>query len=68
MKMKDKTTIVETDVQTLKKQAMELADNLAARRVNRYTKQSKNTREDKMSRQKLAVILTAIRNKELVHG
>jgi ribosomal protein L29 len=68
MKKKDKTNITDTDLITLKKQALELANNLAARRVNRYTKQSKNTREDKILRQKLAIILTVIRNKELANG
>jgi ribosomal protein L29 len=68
MKKKDRQIIFQTDVIELKKQARELEKALAAGEVNRYTNQSKNVRERKNLRRKLAVIRTVIRQKELAHG
>jgi ribosomal protein L29 len=68
MKRKDRQIIFETDPGELVKQANELEKTLATGEINRYTNQSKNIRERKNLRQKLAVIRTVIRQKELAHG
>ena len=68
MKKKDRQIIFQTDASELVKQAGELEKALATGEVNRYTNQSKNVRERKNLRRKLAVIRTVIRQKELAHG
>lgn len=47
----------------LVKEVHDIEKDLASRQVARYTKQSKNTREDKPKRTKIAVIKTLLREK-----
>jgi len=68
MKNKDKSLLIQADVQDLVKQAQDLRTKLAALTVSRYTKPSKNVREALFLRKKLAVVLTYIRQKELQYG
>lgn len=67
MKKKDVQSIGQSDTQELYKQAAELRHELAVSLVNRYTKPVKNVRANKLQRQKLSRILTAIREKENAH-
>lgn len=67
MKKKEKTTLGEASVDQLKKRAVELEKDLETLAINRYTKQSKNVRESKILRYKLAVVKTIIRQKEMIN-
>lgn len=51
----------------LGKQVLDVREKLAAHKFDRYTKQSKNLREAWGLRQKLAVMLTVLKEKELTH-
>jgi ribosomal protein L29 len=68
MKRKDKTVVFENTVEELAKQAADIRGKIAQLKVDRFTKPPKNSREVKNLRQKLAVILTAITQKEMLHG
>jgi len=66
MKKINKKIVEDGGISELKKNAEEISDQLAALRLNKYTKPSKNLREYKNLRQKLAIIKTHIREKELM--
>lgn len=68
MKRKEINIISETDFAELKKQGIELKKKLAQLAVSRYTNQSKNIRERKELRRKIAIILTVQKQKENAHG
>jgi ribosomal protein L29 len=67
MKKKDKQLLFDTDTSALEKQSWDIKQKLATASINLYTKPLKNTREMKNLRQKLAVIQTIIRSKEISH-
>lgn len=67
MKQKEKTALRGMTDTELKKQRAEMQQKLAALRLSRYTKQSKNVREAKVMRQRIAVLSSVIREKESVH-
>lgn len=68
MKSKEKQTLISGNEEEMAKQIADLEQKLVTLSVNGYTKQSKNTRERKMLRYKIAYIKTAKRMKELSHG
>jgi ribosomal protein L29 len=68
MKKKDRNAIKETDAAELKKQAAELRRKLQELALGRHTKPSKNVKERKNLRYKLALVMTELRQKELEHG
>lgn len=68
MKRKDKTVIFENTADELAKQADEIRVKITQLKVDRFTKPAKNSREIKNLRYKLAIILTAVRQKEMFHG
>lgn len=65
MRQKDIQAVRSSDVADLAKQRDQIQKDLAVSYVNRYSKPEKNVRARKMLRQKLAVIKTAMREKEL---
>jgi ribosomal protein L29 len=68
MKHKDKISIMDAAAEELTKQAGDIRAKLSGLKIDRFTKPPKNSREVKNLRQKLAVVLTALRQKELQHG
>ncbi len=64
MKKKEKTSLVTASTIELEKQLAETAKKLASLRLERYTKQMKNTREARTLRKDIAIIKTVIRQKE----
>lgn len=68
MKKSEKAQIAGFTLPELVKRIEELETKLASGQVNRYTKQSKNTREAKHMRVTLAVYRTIARQKEIAHG
>jgi ribosomal protein L29 len=68
MKHKDKIAIFDAGLDELTKQIGEIRLKLTQLKLERFTKPAKNTREMKNLRLKLAVLLTALRQKELNHG
>lgn len=67
MKQKEKTSLRGMTIVELKKQLTDMQQKLAALRLSRYTKQSKNVRESKVMRQKVAVLSSIICEKESAH-
>jgi ribosomal protein L29 len=67
MKTKDKTTMHNSSVAELTKVVKDSEAKLAEWGVNRYSKQSKNVREARALRNKIAVAKTVLRYKELQH-
>jgi ribosomal protein L29 len=67
MKKKEKQLLFDTDINSLQKQSRDIKQKLTLMKVSIFTKPLKNTREMKNLRQKLAVIQTVIRNKEMNH-
>ncbi len=65
MKKKEKTSLIHASKEELKKQINELQAKLRVIRLDRYTKQLKNTRELREIRRKIAVMQTYIHQKEL---
>lgn len=65
MKIKEKTSLHQATETQLKKQILDLEKSLAGIMANRYTKQSKNVREARQLRHKLAVMKTILHQKEL---
>lgn len=65
MKKKDKASLHSAKPAELTKIVREAKAKLAQIAVNRYSKQSKNVRETKSLRQKIAVSQTILRLKEL---
>jgi ribosomal protein L29 len=68
MKKKDVTTLLATDVDELRKEVSAMKRTITTTLVTRRTKPAKNIREVKKMRNKVAIMLTAIRQKELQHG
>lgn len=67
MKKKEMTTITGMKTTELAKAIRENTDKLAQYLLNRYSKQSKNTREGTAYRRKIAVLQTILKQKELLH-
>jgi len=67
MKKREKQQIRSVSTAELIKQLGGLEVLLADRLVNRYTKPAKNLHEGKFLRQKIAVLKTWLREKEIVH-
>jgi ribosomal protein L29 len=65
MKRKEKELLRESSLEELKKKLDEKALELVRIAKERYTKQSKNVRKQKLIRQDIARIQTYIREKEL---
>lgn len=65
MKRKDKENLRSNSIEELKKKVEDATRELVRIAQERYTKQSKNVREKKMVRLKIAQIKTLIREKEL---
>jgi hypothetical protein len=68
MKHNDKIALINSEASELVKQAGEIRAKLSQMKVDRFTKPAKNIRETKNLHLKLAVILTALQQKELAHG
>jgi ribosomal protein L29 len=68
MKKKEITTVLASDVEELRKEVVSLKRTILTTLVTRRTKPAKNIREVKKMRNRLAILLTAIRQKELQHG
>ena len=67
MKRKDLNTLRDMKPTELVKAISETKHKLAEILVNRYSKQSKNSREGRLLARKIAIIETLIRQKELTH-
>jgi len=67
MKKKERTSLQAMTPEELSRVIQDASDALAAFHVNRYSKQSKNVREGKNLRKKIAVAKTFVRLKELSH-
>lgn len=65
MKNKEKVNLHGAPEEQLKKHILELEKSLVEIAANRYTKQSKNVREARQLRHKLAVMKTILHEKEL---
>lgn len=57
-----------SEIEELKKEAATIKKTIYTTMVSRQTKSEKNVREIKKMRNKRAVLLTVIRQKELNHG
>lgn len=68
MRKKDKMSLKELDLDMLTKEISQVREKLAGMTISRYTKPSKNVRESKNLRQRLAIVLTLKKEKELIHG
>lgn len=67
MKTKEKQTLTAMKREELVKVLADAESALAILTLGRYSKQSKNTREGRALRTKIAVIKTLMRQKELIH-
>jgi hypothetical protein len=67
MKKKDVTALLTTEVDELRKEVSAMKRTITTTLTTRRTKPAKNIREVKKMRNKLAIMLTAIRQKELLH-
>lgn len=67
MKKKAKTTLTAMTDKELVKVLADAKTALAIFTMNRYTKQSKNTRESTALHRKIALVSTLLRQKEIVH-
>lgn len=68
MKKKEYTAFCNASEKDLKKYLSDAQSALAHWSIDRYTKQSKNSREGQLLRKKIAVLRTYVRQKELIHG
>lgn len=68
MKQKEKQTIQAMTVEEIRKQVREAQSAFASYEVNRMTAQSKNVREKRRLRKRIAVLLTMARQKEIHHA
>lgn len=66
MKYKEKQNMRKTDIRDLLKEVERLEETLKKIRLDRYVKQMKNSREGKNIRKRIAVLLTYIKEKQLV--
>jgi ribosomal protein L29 len=67
MKKKEKTQLHSMKKEELQKAVIETKEKLAQILVNRYSKQSKNVRDVRALRHKIAVAMTILHTKEQVH-
>lgn len=67
MKKKERTSLQSMNAAELGKVLVDAKTALAILTMNRYTKQSKNVREGKALRRKIARVSTLMRQKELIH-
>jgi len=67
MKTKEKKSLIAMKQEELAKVMVEVKEKLADHTITRYSKQSKNVREVRELRKKLAVASSIYRIKELVH-
>lgn len=67
MKRKDKETLRLLDKEELIKRLYDLKKTLFTASLEKFTKTVKNTRENKLLKQKVAVIKTILQEKELIH-
>jgi len=67
MKTKEKQTLGAMKKEELAKILLDARGALEIFGMNRYSKQSKNSREGRLLARKIAIIETLIRQKELVH-
>ncbi len=67
MKRKERTAISNMAQAELTKVIAEEKRKLADFRINRYSKQSKNVREQTTMKRKIAIAQTVLRAKELTH-
>jgi ribosomal protein L29 len=67
MKKKEKVQLHSMKTEELLKSVIEAKEKLAQILVNRYSKQSKNVREVRAIRHKIAVAMTIINSKEQIH-
>jgi ribosomal protein L29 len=67
MKSKAQATLQAMTPKELTKVLVDAKTALAILTMNRYTKQSKNVREGKALRQKIALVLTLLKQKEITH-
>lgn len=67
MKKKERASLKAMTTKELVKVLVDAKTALAILTMNRYTKQSKNVREGRALRRKIAIISTLLRQKELTH-
>jgi ribosomal protein L29 len=67
MKTKEKKTVSAMNKEELDRVLADARNALAILRIGRYSKHSKNGREAKLLRNKIAIVSTLMRQKELVH-
>lgn len=67
MKIKEKQTLSAMKSEELGKILTDAQNALAIFEMGRYSKQSKNAREGRILKRKIAVIKTIIRQKEITH-
>jgi ribosomal protein L29 len=67
MKKKEQTSLKAMTDKELVKVLVDAKTALAILTMNRYTKQSKNVREGRVLREKIAIVSTLIRQKEITH-
>lgn len=67
MKTKAQTALKAMTAVELLKVLVDAKTALVILTMNRYTKQSKNVREGKSLREKIAIVSTFLRQKEIVH-
>ena len=66
MKYKEKQDRKKMSVQDITKEVDTLEETLKKIRIDRYTKQMKNSREGKNIRKRIAVLLTFLKEKQLL--
>ncbi len=67
MKKKEQASVHNMTVEELRKAVGEARTKLTEFTVQKMTRQSKNVREGRFLRRKLAALLTVLREKEIVH-
>jgi ribosomal protein L29 len=67
MKIKEKQTLNTMKAEELTKVLADAEGALELYALGRYSKQSKNVREGRLLKRKIAIIKTLIRQKELIH-
>lgn len=67
MKTKEKQTLAAMKAEELKKVLVDAQNALQIYAIGRYSKQSKNSREGRALKRKIAIIETLMRQKELIH-
>jgi hypothetical protein len=68
MKRKEIQTMLAQDTIALQKEVRQIREKINSIKINRFTKPVKNVKEVKHLRNKLALILTSMRQKELNNG